>query len=98
MLEGDAYTRARHRIARATVTGYGEDLLKAGFGFDSGVVETVAHLRAARQFQPDVSFVLDIGGQDMKALWIQDGQVVDAVLNEACRVVAGHLCRAAHDR
>ena len=84
MLEGDAYTRARHRIARATVTGYGEDLLKAGFGFDSGVVETVAHLRAARQFQPDVSFVLDIGGQDMKALWIQDGQVVDAVLNEAC--------------
>lgn len=84
MLEGDAYTHARHHIAHATVTGYGEDLLKAGFGFDSGVVETVAHLRAARQFQPDVSFVLDIGGQDMKALWIQDGQVTDAVLNEAC--------------
>ena len=84
VLEGNAYASTRHRIARAVVTGYGEDLLRVGLGFDSGVVETVAHLRAARQFRPDVSFVLDIGGQDMKALWIRDGRVVDAVLNEAC--------------
>ena len=83
-LEGNAYSASRRRIARAVVTGYGEDLLRAGLGFDEGIVETVAHLRAARQFRPDASFVLDIGGQDMKALWIQDGQVVDAVLNEAC--------------
>ena len=73
----------RH-IAHASVTGYGEDLMRAAFGFDSGVVETVAHLRAAREFRPDVSFVLDIGGQDMKALWVRDGAVVDAVLNESC--------------
>ena len=83
-VEGESYSRASHFLAHATVTGYGEDLLRAGFGFDSGVVETVAHLRAAQWIRPDVSFLLDIGGQDMKALWVQDGTVVDAVLNEAC--------------
>ena len=84
MVKGGAYSTRERFIARAVVTGYGEDLLRTGFGFDKGVVETVAHLRAARHFRPDVSFVLDIGGQDMKALWVQDGVVVDAVLNEAC--------------
>ncbi len=72
------------RIARAAVTGYGEDLLRAGLGVDEGVVETLAHAQAACAMRPDASFVLDIGGQDMKALWVRDGAVVDAVLNEAC--------------
>ena len=71
-------------IAHATVTGYGEELLRAALSVDSGVVETVAHARAAQHICPDVSFLLDIGGQDMKAIWIEGGQVVDAVLNEAC--------------
>ncbi len=82
------------RIAHASVTGYGEDLLRAAFGFDSGVVETVAHLRAAQEYRPDVSFVLDIGGQDMKALWVRDGVVVDAVLNEACSSGCGAFVRS----
>lgn len=71
-------------LAHSAVTGYGEDLLRAALGMDSGVVETAAHLRAARSFRPGVTFVLDIGGQDMKALWVQGGLIVDAVLNEAC--------------
>lgn len=71
-------------IAHATVTGYGENLLRAGLGIDSGVVETLAHVRAAQQFQPDLTFLLDIGGQDMKAIWVRDGRVANAVLNEAC--------------
>ncbi|MCI2242752.1 BadF/BadG/BcrA/BcrD ATPase family protein [Adlercreutzia faecimuris] len=71
-------------IAHATATGYGEDLLRAALGIDSGVVETAAHLRGAQELVPDVSFVLDIGGQDMKALWVEQGAVADAVLNEAC--------------
>ena len=71
-------------IARSCVTGYGESLLKAALKVDSGVVETTAHARAALTFAPDASFVLDIGGQDMKALWLQDGTVTDVLLNEAC--------------
>lgn len=79
-VKGEAYAY----VAHAAVCGYGEDMLKAGLGIDSGVVETLAHVRAAQIFQPDLTFLLDIGGQDMKALWVRDGHVVNAVLNEAC--------------
>lgn len=71
-------------VAHATVTGYGEDLLRVGLGIDSGIVETTAHARAALELVPDATFVLDIGGQDMKALWIKNGMIANAILNEAC--------------
>ena len=65
-------------------TGYGERLLGCAFGADHHTVETVAHAAAASSVQPDVSFILDIGGQDMKAIWISDGVITDIMLNEAC--------------
>ena len=71
-------------IARACATGYGEELLRAAFGVDMGMVETAAHLRSARHLCDDLDFLLDIGGQDMKALWVRHGMVTDAALNEAC--------------
>eukprot|EP01105_Mastigella_eilhardi_P014525 TRINITY_DN330_c0_g4_i1.p1 TRINITY_DN330_c0_g4~~TRINITY_DN330_c0_g4_i1.p1 ORF type:complete len:1568 (-),score=424.95 TRINITY_DN330_c0_g4_i1:36-4208(-) len=72
-------------IAGSGVTGYGEGLLQAALRADVGVVETVAHLRAARFFQPDADFVLDIGGQDMKSMRIgSDGVISSICLNEAC--------------
>ncbi len=72
------------RIVRTTVTGYGEDLIRAAFGIDDGIVETMAHYRAARTFSPQVSFVLDIGGQDMKAVFVKNHAVSDIQVNEAC--------------
>jgi len=71
-------------IKKTTVTGYGEDLIKAAFGIDQGVVETIAHFTAAKYISPDVSFVLDIGGQDMKAIFVEDGIINRIELNEAC--------------
>jgi len=71
-------------IARTAVTGYGEDLIRAAFGIDDGVVETMAHYRAARTFSPQVSFILDIGGQDMKAVFIRNHAVSDIQVNDAC--------------
>ena len=71
-------------VAHAVATGYGEDMLKACLGVDSGIVETTAHVQGALSFAPDVSFLLDIGGQDMKAIWVKDGLVENAILNEAC--------------
>lgn len=65
-------------------TGYGEQLLNAAFGGDYHTVETVAHAAAACHYEPDVSFILDIGGQDMKAIWVDDGVVTNIMLNEAC--------------
>ncbi len=72
------------RIAQTAVTGYGEHLLKAALGVDHGIIETVAHSRAADHFMPGVDFILDIGGQDMKSLRVHDGVVDSIMLNEAC--------------
>ena len=67
-----------------TATGYGEDIVKSAFGVDYGVVETVAHFTAAKHFMPDVDFVIDIGGQDMKCFKIENGAISNIFLNEAC--------------
>ena len=71
-------------VASVTTTGYGEDLAKNAFHADYGVVETVAHFTAARYFLPNVDFIIDIGGQDMKCFKIEDGAISNIFLNEAC--------------
>ncbi len=72
------------KIVSSAVVGYGEDLAKAAFGIDNGTVETVAHYMAARHFNKDVDFILDIGGQDIKCFEIRDNAVDNIMLNEAC--------------
>ena len=74
----------RIQIKGAAVTGYGEDLIKNAFSCDLGLVETVAHYKAAAHFQPDVDFIIDIGGQDMKCFKIRNHAVDSIMLNEAC--------------
>ncbi len=74
----------RITIAGASVTGYGEDLIKNAFNFDYGIVETMAHLRAAQFFNPETDFIMDIGGQDMKCFKIANGTIDSIMLNEAC--------------
>ncbi|MCL2856676.1 MAG: acyl-CoA dehydratase activase [Oscillospiraceae bacterium] len=74
----------RIEIAGSAVTGYGEELMREAFGIDHGLVETLAHFTAARHFDPDVDFIIDIGGQDIKCFTIRDGGVDDVILNEAC--------------
>ena len=72
------------RIVTGAVTGYGEELLKNAFAIEYGIVETVAHFTAAKTFMPDVDFVIDIGGQDMKCFKIRNGAIDNIFLNEAC--------------
>ena len=59
-------------------------LFRSAFHADYHTVETVAHARGCRRFFPDATFLLDIGGQDMKAIWLKDGVVTNIMLNEAC--------------
>ena len=83
---------ATHRvIRRSCVIGYGEDFCRAAYGVDDGEVETVAHLRAAKALVPDIDFLMDIGGQDIKCFYIRDGLIEDIVLNEACSSGCGSL-------
>lgn len=79
-----ALTGNRVKIVSSAVTGYGEDLIKAGLGIDHGIVETVAHYKAASFFEPDVDFIIDIGGQDIKCFKIKNKAIDSIMLNEAC--------------
>ncbi len=71
-------------IRGACVTGYGEDMMKAALKLDFGIVETMAHFKAALYFNPDVDFIIDIGGQDIKCFKVKNGAIDSIMLNEAC--------------
>ena len=87
----DIYARKMPDLSiRATaVTGYGSALLAAGLRADIDEVETVAHMTAARFFEPEVDFILDIGGQDIKCMHIKNGAIDQIQLNEACSAGCG---------
>ena len=72
------------RFLSSAATGYGEELIKSALGLDYGIVETMAHLSGAQYVDPEVSFVLDIGGQDIKSIFINEGVISNIELNEAC--------------
>ena len=72
------------QIVSSAVTGYGEDLIKAALKIDFGLVETVAHYKAACFFEPEVDFIIDIGGQDIKCFKIKNHAIDSIMLNEAC--------------
>lgn len=75
---------SRIKIRGSAVTGYGEDLIKNAIKADFGIVETVAHFKAALHFNPQVDFIIDIGGQDIKCFKIKNGAIDSIMLNEAC--------------
>ncbi len=72
------------KIKSSAVTGYGEELIKNAFQIDFGIVETIAHFSGAKKFKPNVDFIIDIGGQDIKCFKIKDGVIDNIFLNEAC--------------
>ncbi len=71
-------------IVGSAVTGYGEEIVRNAFCVDYGIVETVAHFTAAKDFMPEVEFIIDIGGQDIKCFKIHNGAIDNIFLNEAC--------------
>ena len=84
LMEIETLCRDSIQICGCSVTGYGEDLILNAFHADEGVVETIAHYTAAKHFQPNVDFILDIGGQDIKCFRIRNGAIDSIMLNEAC--------------
>ena len=72
------------QICYSGVTGYGENLIKTALNLELGEIETMAHYRAAKNFMPNVTSIVDIGGQDMKYIKIKNGAVDNIMLNEAC--------------
>ena len=72
------------KIKASASTGYGEELAKNAFNLDGGLVETMAHYTAAKKFMPNVDFIIDIGGQDIKCFKIENNVISNIFLNEAC--------------
>jgi len=72
------------KLVASCATGYGEDIIRSAFTLDAGVVETVAHFTAAKRFDPQVDFIIDIGGQDIKCFKVRNGAIDNIFLNEAC--------------
>ncbi len=71
-------------IRHCGVTGYGEKLIQTALNVDIGEIETIAHYTAAKEFMPNVTSIVDIGGQDMKYIKIKNGAIDNIMLNEAC--------------
>ncbi len=85
----DLYQRCEELGIRLTIlglgtTGYGEQIFASAFHADYHTVETVAHAQACVKYYPNTTFLLDIGGQDMKAIWLNHGVITQIMLNEAC--------------
>ena len=72
------------KLRYSGVTGYGEKLIQTGLNIDLNEIETIAHYTAAKEFEPEVSSIIDIGGQDMKYIKIKDDTIDNIMLNEAC--------------
>lgn len=84
LLEVRRLLGSKIKLRGSAVTGYGEELMCAAYGVDDGIVETVAHYTAARFFEPQVDYIIDIGGQDMKCFRVHAGAIDSIMLNEAC--------------
>ncbi len=72
------------KLRYSGVTGYGEKLIQTALNVDLNEIETIAHYTAAKYFEPNVTAIVDIGGQDMKYIKIKDGSIDNIMLNEAC--------------
>ena len=66
------------------VTGYGEKLIQTALNIDLNEIETIAHYTSAKKFEPNVTAIIDIGGQDMKYIKMKNGTIDNIMLNEAC--------------
>jgi predicted CoA-substrate-specific enzyme activase len=83
-LTGFYHKHPKAVIASSAVTGYGEEIVKKAFNADYSIVETIAHFTAAKKFKPEVDFIIDIGGQDIKCFKIKNMAIDNIFLNEAC--------------
>lgn len=76
-------------VGYTVTTGYGRDLLEKA---DKKVTEITCHARGAAFLSPDIGSVIDIGGQDCKAILLdRDLNVVDFLMNDKCAAGTGRF-------
>jgi activator of 2-hydroxyglutaryl-CoA dehydratase/predicted nucleotide-binding protein (sugar kinase/HSP70/actin superfamily) len=85
---------AHPNVVGVVTTGYAKDILKAVFGADAALVETVAHAQSALHLYPDPHMIVDVGGQDIKIIVMHGGHVKDFRLNTACSAGNGYFLQS----
>lgn len=75
-------------------TGYAKDILRDVLQADTAIVETVAHTTAALHFYKNVDVICDVGGQDIKIMFLHDGTVTDFKLNTQCSAGNGYFLQS----
>ena len=79
-------------------TGYAADVLKESVKSDTSIVETVAHMMSATHYFGDIDVICDIGGQDIKVLFMQNGDIKNFRLSNQCSAGNGMLLQAMADQ
>ncbi len=75
-------------------TGYAKDMLREVIGGDVALVETVAHTQACLHYYDDADIICDVGGQDIKLIFLKNGQVKDFKLNTQCSAGNGYFLQS----
>lgn len=80
------------------VTGYAGDVMEAALRADANVVETVAHMKSAQFYFPEVDVICDVGGQDIKVMFMQNKVIKNFRLSNSCSAGNGMLLQAMADQ
>jgi len=91
-------TGAELEIVGVGTTGYAKDILKDILDADVALVETVAHSRAALHYYDDIDVIVDVGGQDIKIIFVKNGVVKDFKLNTQCSAGNGYFLQNTAER
>ena len=75
-------------------TGYGR--INVPFA-DAQVTEISCHMRGVNWLFPDVRTIIDIGGQDSKGIRLEDGKLVNFVMNDKCAAGTGRFLEVISD-
>ncbi|MCC7202271.1 MAG: CoA activase [Nitrospirae bacterium] len=89
---------AHLEVSGAGTTGYAKDMLKECFGADIALVETVAHTKSALRYFENADVIVDVGGQDIKVIFLKDGKVKDFKLNTQCSAGNGYFLQNTAER
>ena len=85
---------AKLDVLGVATTGYAKDILKDVLHADVALVETVAHTESALKFYEDPHVIVDVGGQDIKIIVLNDGRVKDFKLNTQCSAGNGYFLQS----
>lgn len=76
----------RQDVGSVYATGYGRNAISFA---DKSISEITAHARGVSFLFPEVRGIIDVGGQDSKVIVVEDGKVMDFLMNDKCAAGTG---------